>query len=608
MTRAPILTVSDLVVEYNGAAQPNAMRGAVVDAVSFEIGSGETLGLVGRSGAGKTTTALALLRLVPPPGRISRGRIEWRGRDLLALSDERLRALRGREIAAVFQDPGAALHPFHRVHSQIAHAIRAHDPVPLADALKRADALLERVGIPRHHAHRAPYPHQWSGGMRQRALLAMALAHRPALLIADEPTTALDVTTQAQILELLRETQRETGLSILFITHDLSLIAECADRVAVLDRGRIVESGSVNDVFDAPRHDVTRRMLAAHRAVAAPGAPIAEATAALRADHVTVRYQTPDAGAGKGIRTVAAVDDVSFAIGEGETLGLVGESGCGKSSLARALVRLEPLSAGRVLLNGLDLTSLRGDALRGARSAIQIVFQNPYASLNPRRTVGDSILEPLHIHGRITNGPGTIATMLELVGLPHAYGRRYPRELSGGERQRVAIARALALGPRVVILDEPVSSLDGPARAGIIDLLRRLQTELGHAYLFIAHDLDVVRSLAHRVAVMYLGRIIEIGGVDEILRNPCHPYTRALLAAEPARAPQRRGSLRYLPVDDPALHATAQPTGCRFRARCWLARDRCASEEPTLEYRSTKHASACHFADSPDPTAREEPT
>ena len=524
----PLLEVRDLVVRFpaprGGRRTPAAHAGEeeppVVAGVSFDVRPGETLGLIGESGAGKTLSALSLLRLVPRPGRITAGSIQWRGRELLSMPEAELRTLRGGEIGMIFQDPVAALHPMLRIDEQVAEALLTHAPeTPRSAAMGRAAELLEHLGVPAARIRHAPYPHQWSGGMCQRAMLAMAIANRPALLIADEPTTALDAATRDDVLGLLERLREEFSLAILLITHELEIVARMADRVAVMQQGRIVDTGPVRELLERPSHPYTAELVARARPRAArvdrvrartdgrsaAELPSPERAVALAASNLRVTYRIPGSR-----ELVHAVEDASLTVQAGETVGLVGASGAGKSSLARALLRLTPVERGTIRLGSTDLTSLSGAALRRARAEIQIVFQNPYASLNPRRTVGESIAEPLRIHGRYgRDGTARVATLLEEVQLPAAYATRFPQELSGGERQRVAIARALVLEPRVVVLDEPVTSLDAATRTGILDLLEALQEKTGVGYLFIAHDLDVIRRLAHRVLLMSSGTLAQ---------------------------------------------------------------------------------------------------
>jgi peptide/nickel transport system ATP-binding protein len=556
MTGPPLLEVRGLTVEFRRATGKRPVAGAdpaahrAVDGLDLDLLPGETLGLIGESGSGKTSTALALLGLLPGGARAG-GRALWRGRDLLSADADALRAIRGAEIALVPQDPMAALHPLMRVERQVAEAVRAHAQpgkgragrAGPAAARDRAAELLTRTGLPPDRLRHARYAFEWSGGMRQRALIAMAVAHSPALLIADEPTAALDATTQAEILALLRRLRDESGMAMLLISHDMAAVAAVADRVAVLRRGRIIETGSVEEVCRSPREPYTAGLVDAlppppgltppPRPPSTPprshGRPGPGIDPVLRARGVTVRYPVRRRDGG---RWFTAVDDVSFDLPAGETLCVVGESGAGKSSLARALLRIQP-AAGRVDVCGRDFTTATGEALRRARRDIQIVFQDPYASLNPRRRVGPTVTEPLRIHRLCSGGdaPRLAATLLESVGLPAAHADRFPFELSGGERQRVAIARALALHPRVIVLDEPVSALDVPTRGAIVALLAELQERHGLAYLLIAHDLRFVRRIAHRVAVMHGGRLVETGSVHDIFERPGHPYTRALVAA-----------------------------------------------------------------------------
>lgn len=524
-----LLSLQDLRVRFAGAERP------AVDGVSLAIEPGEILGVVGESGAGKTILALAVLRLTPPAARVA-GRVLWKDRDLLTLPDPELHRVRGGEIGMVFQDPTAALHPTIRVVDQVAESIWTHRPdVSRESAREEAGALLSRMGVALADQKARPWIHQWSGGMRQRAMLAMALANRPALLLADEPTTSLDVTTQAQLLGLLRELRRETGMAILISTHDLGVIAEVADRIAVLREGKLVEQGRRTAVFARPAHPYTASLLTAHRRARVLRQPLAtgpNSREVARVEALHIAYQ--------GKQRVDAVVGMSFSLGEGETLAMVGESGGGKSSLARALVRLETPTGGTVTIGGTEIGRAKGRDLLRARRCIQLVFQDPRSSFNPRRRIGASIAEPLRIHGigSPLERTGRVRTVLEAVGLRPELAERFPHQLSGGELQRAAIARALTPAPQLVVLDEPVSALDAPSRIAILDLLVRLQDALGHAYLFIAHDLEVVRRIAHRVVVVQGGRIVEIGTTEEVFQRPAHPYTKALLAAIPAAGAQ----------------------------------------------------------------------
>ena len=613
----PVLALRDLTVEF-------ATRAGTVHAVtgvSLDVRPGEVLGVVGESGCGKTVTLLAGLRLLAePPARVVGGQALFRGRDLLQLSRRELRRIRGRDIGVVFQDPSTSLHPSLRIGDQIGEALRVHDRGMSADAARaRTVELLELVGVPRPAGRLRDHPHQWSGGMRQRAVIAMAIANRPALLIADEPTSALDVTTQAQVLDVLRRAAADVGAATILVSHDLGVIAELADRVVVMYGGRVVETAPVDELFARPRHPYTAALLASvprldgpvpppdplRRARRSPPPPDGRATTGpvLRVEGLSRHFPTRDG-------VVRAVDGVSFEIAAGETLGLVGESGCGKSTLARTVVRLLEPTAGRVYLDGREITGLRGRTSRALCAELQIVFQDPYASLNPRMRVGQSVSQPLRIHGRYAGsaGPARVRELFELVGLDPASGDRFPHEFSGGQRQRIGIARALASGPRVLVLDEPVSALDVSVRAQIVALLERLQRDLGLAYLFIAHDLAVVRRLADRVAVMYLGRIVETGPRDAVFGGATHPYTRSLLSAVPVPDPVGRASRgRILLAGDPP-DPTHLPSGCRFRTRCRQAERGCAAQDPVLLRPPPAvpgHLSACHLAERGETGTRE---
>ncbi|WP_061291519.1 dipeptide ABC transporter ATP-binding protein [Herbidospora cretacea] len=533
--------------------------------LSFSVARGEILGLIGESGSGKSATALALMGLLPRTATTS-GSILLDGEELTTASEKRLTALRGRAMAIVFQDPLQAFTPVHRVGAQIAEAVRAHQRVPRRTAARRAVELLDLVGIRDPHQRARSYPHEFSGGMRQRALIAMAIANNPGLLIADEPTTALDVTVQAHILDVLKTAQRETGAAVLLITHDLSVVARAADRVHVLKGGGTVETGPVEEVLRAPREPYTRRLVAAMEAGDRPAAPRPVRTVLEVRD--LVRHHPG----------VKAVDGVSFDLRSGETLGLVGESGSGKTTLLMEIMALARPQRGRITVLGRDTAHVSRRDRRRIRRDLQIVFQDPSSSLDPRMTVGAIVAEPLTTHGR---SPARVPELLAQVGLPAEYAARHPAHLSGGQRQRVAIARAVALDPEVLVLDEPVSALDPTIRAEIITLLEKLRAERGLSYLFVAHDLPLIRRIADRVAVMYRGRIAEIGPAHQIFAAPAHPYTRALLRASPLRD------------DDPVIAA-----GCRFRPRCPLyaelpaaPRSRCATEEPEITGDS---GAACH--------------
>lgn len=563
-----LLEVRRLRVAFGKGA--DAVR--AVDGVDFTVEEGEAVGLVGASGCGKTVTALSLVGLLPPgmahvdPD----SSIRFRGQELVGLPPRRLRRYRGRQIAMVFQEPMTSLNPVHSVGSQVAEAVRAGDRVrSRRQAWVRAMELLDEVGIPDPERRARDLPHQFSGGMRQRVGIAMALAPDPRLLVADEPTTALDVTIQSQILDLLESLLASREMALLLISHDLAVVARSCRRALVMDRGQVLEEGPVEDLFGAPRHPVTRALVAAvpgsesggrveggARAGSGDGweapphlTPILEARDLVKhfdgsrlswlASRRVWGPRTPEPEVVQpsgGGGTVRAVDGVSLALYPGRTLALVGESGAGKSTVARCLLRLVEPDGGRVLFRGRDVGDMRSSQLRAFRREVQLIFQDPFGSLNPRLTVGDALEEVLRVHGLAGDARGRarrVLDLLERVGLPDGYRSRLPHQLSGGERQRLGIARALAVRPRILICDEPVSSLDVHVRRRILDLLMDLQREMDLACLLIAHDLGVVAELADRVAVMYLGRVLEEGPVATVLGNPRHSYTRALLAAVP---------------------------------------------------------------------------
>ncbi|MEU5384965.1 dipeptide ABC transporter ATP-binding protein, partial [Kitasatospora cineracea] len=676
---APLLAVRDLTVDFGGHP---AVRG-----VDLELHRGETLGLVGESGSGKSVTALAVLGLLPATARTG-GSVRLDGRELLGLPARQLAAVRGRRIAMVFQDPLSAFTPVYRIGDQLAEAVRVHQDLGRAAARKRAADLLDLVGIPDPARALDAFPHEFSGGMRQRAMIAMAVANDPDVLLADEPTTALDVTIQAQVLEVLRTAQRETGAALVLVSHDLGVIAGSADRVAVMYAGRIVETAPVDDLFAAPRHPYTLGLIGAvprldgpGRALvpipgappatgepptpgcafaarcplvedrchqdeppltalaepapavpadgAAPPRPAAHLAACVRAAHLAAvrpapaevypvpelpaaavrpRAERPDVLTVRGLTRsfpqrrggllrrrageVHAVDGVDLDIRQGETLGLVGESGSGKSTTLYEILRLAAPQGGRIELLGQDTAALDRAAARRLRSRVQIVFQDPAASLDPRMPIGDVLAEPLLAQRTpAAEARRRVPELLRQVGLDPAHADRYPHEFSGGQRQRISIARALAVRPDLLALDEPVSALDVSVQAGVLNLLQRLKAELGLAYLFVSHDLSVVRHLADRVAVMYLGRTVETGTADRVFTHPRHPYTRALLAAVPRPDPvAERTRPRHLLAGDPPSPTTRHP-GCPFRTRCPVQptltpaqRDRCATEPRNVVY------------------------
>jgi glutathione transport system ATP-binding protein len=555
-----------------------------VNNLSFHVDRGETLAIVGESGSGKSVTSLSLMRLVEHGGgRITQGRLLLRrngGRiiDLARADGATLRGVRGSDIAMIFQEPMTSLNPVFTAGEQISESIRLHQGKDHAAAQAEALRMLELVRIPEARQTLQRYPHQLSGGMRQRVMIAMALSCRPALLIADEPTTALDVTIQAQILQLIRTLQEEMRMGVMFITHDMGVVAEVADRVLVMYRGEKVEEGETGAIFAAPRHRYTQALLSAVPKLGAmrgedfpakfpllrmdadtrgaPPEPQAtvrtDAGPVLRVHELVTRFPVRSGLFGRVARQVHAVEQVSFDLYPGETLALVGESGCGKSTTGRSLLRLVDSQSGTIEFAGQRIDTLAGPALQRLRRDIQFIFQDPFASLDPRVTVGFSIMEPLLVH-KMASGKEAQARvdwLLEKVGLPADFAQRYPHEFSGGQRQRIAIARALASGPKVVIADESVSALDVSIQAQIVNLLLDLQKEFGLAFLFISHDMAVVERVSHRVAVMYLGQIVEIGPRRAIFENPQHPYTKKLMDAVPVADPGRRKRHRPLLSDE----------------------------------------------------------
>ena len=590
---SPVLDIADLCVRF-------ATTDRVVEAVrhlSLTISRGETVAVVGESGSGKSVTALSVMRLVEHGGgRIVAGRIDFQrprgGRvDLAQAAPATLRTIRGAEIAMIFQEPMTSLNPVFPVGDQIAESIRLHQGKDAAAARAEALAMLDQVRIPEARQVLTRFPHQLSGGMRQRVMIAMALSCRPALLIADEPTTALDVTIQAQILALIRLLQDEMHMAVMFITHDMGVVAEVADRVVVMYRGEKVEEGEATRLFAAPVAPYTKALLSAvprlgsmrdvdlprkfplvsmdgvtrdapaeSATPAAPtpahgqptGAPDRDASPLLKVRDLTTRFDVRSGFFGRVERRVHAVEKVSFDLAAGETLALVGESGCGKSTTGRSLLRLVDIDGGSMEFEGRDIATLPAGELRDLRRDIQMIFQDPFASLDPRLTVGFSIAEPLYVHGvaRGREAEERVAWLLSHVGLAPEHARRYPHEFSGGQRQRIAIARALALNPRIIVADEAVSALDVSIQAQIVNLLIDLQAEFGLSFIFISHDMAVVERVSHRVAVMYLGQIVEIGPRRAVFGDPQHPYTRKLMSAVPVADPSRRRRKRELSSEE----------------------------------------------------------
>ncbi|MDA8520228.1 dipeptide ABC transporter ATP-binding protein [Acidovorax sp. NCPPB 4044] len=608
-----VLAVDDLTIRFaNSERTVDAVRN-----LSFHVDRGETLAIVGESGSGKSVTSLALMRLVEHGGgRIIGGSVALRRRsgqvlDVVRASNSTLRAVRGADVAMIFQEPMTSLNPVFTAGEQIAESIRVHQGKDRAAARAEALRMLELVRIPEARNVLDRFPHQLSGGMRQRVMIAMALSCKPQLLIADEPTTALDVTIQAQILQLIRQLQDEMHMGVIFITHDMGVVAEVADRVLVMYRGDKVEEGASERVFAAPQHAYTRALLSAVPKLGAMqgtdlprpfellradghAAPVLESTPPdtrseaaqpiLRVKDLVTRFDLRSGLFNRVKRRVHAVERVSFDLYPGETLALVGESGCGKSTTGRSLLRLVDSQSGAIEFGGRNILDLPTSEVQALRRDIQFIFQDPFASLDPRLTVGFSIMEPLLVHKTCTReeAQARVEWLMEKVGLPHEHAQRYPHEFSGGQRQRIAIARALALNPKVVVADESVSALDVSIQAQIVNLMLDLQRELGVAFLFISHDMAVVERISHRVAVMFLGQIVEIGPRRAIFESPQHPYTKKLMAAVPIADPARRHLKRSLqegdipsPIravgDEPAVQPLVQVGAGHFVARHAIA-------------------------------------
>jgi peptide/nickel transport system ATP-binding protein len=669
---APLLEISDLRTEIR--LKQSVVH--AVDGVSLYVDPGETLGIVGESGSGKTMTALSVMNLLPVGGHITGGSIWLGGREISGLSDDEMRTIRGDEIGMIFQDPLTSLNPTMTVGKQIAEAVRLHRDVTREQAYDRAAQVLDLVGLPHPRERLGEYPHQFSGGMRQRVMIAMALACDPKLLIADEPTTALDVTIQKQILELIDDLKTRLDMSVILVTHDLGVIAGRADRVAVMYAGKIVETTTTPTLFDDPRHPYTEALFEAlpeqaadtrQRLYSIPGAPpdLTDPSPACRfnprcryvqdrcrSEEPPLAGETPahsyacffPVGAGdseiserrasaergapsasesaaepvllaakdlvknfavthgailqRRVGWLSAVADVSFDIRGGETLGLVGESGCGKTTIGRLIVGLEKPTSGAVTFEGKDLSRTSGRTYRRQRRRIQYMFQDSYASLDPRMRAGTILREPLVVQriGSRSQQQARVTEMLEQVGLPASAADRYPHEFSGGQRQRLGFARALMLRPELIVADEPVSALDVSIQAQVLNLMRDMQRELGLTYLFISHDLSVVRYLSNHIGVMYLGKLVEIGPADDVYLRPAHPYTRGLIDSAPKADPAQERARADEGVRGELPSAITPPSGCRFRTRCPLAQEICAAEEPPMRpFGVGGHLAACHF-------------
>ncbi|MDK4706278.1 ABC transporter ATP-binding protein [Rhizobium sp. CNPSo 4062] len=569
----PILSVENLTTSFlvDGAWIP------VVRNISFSVAPGETVAIVGESGSGKSVTSLSIMRLLQSDSSRIEGKIMLGGRNLLSLPEHEMRKVRGNDVSMIFQEPMTSLNPLFTIGDQISEALLCHKDMSAADAKTETIRLLDKVRIPSAASRFDEYPHRFSGGMRQRVMIAMALASKPRLLIADEPTTALDVTIQGQILDLIKMLQHEEGTSVLFITHDMGVVAEIADRTVVMYRGEQVETGATGDIFHRGQHPYTRALLSAvpvlgsmqsydrplrfpvvDTATGESDMPaevpdtVAKEKPVLQVKNLTKRFDIHSGLFGKLRGRVHAVENVSFDLFAGETLSLVGESGCGKSTTGRAIMRLIEPQSGSVIVDGRDVLSLGKRDMREMRKSVQMIFQDPFASLNPRMTVGQAIAEPYleHRMGTAREAKEIVADMLRKVGLTPDMASRYPHEFSGGQRQRICIARALALQPKVIVADESVSALDVSIKAQVINLMLDLQQSLNLSFLFISHDMAVVERVSHRVAVMYLGEIVEIGPRAAVFGNPQHDYTKKLMAAVPVPDPDRRREKRMAASDE----------------------------------------------------------
>ena len=582
-----LLSVNNLNIEAH--TRMGVVR--VVKDLSFSIRQGETLGVVGESGCGKTVTALSIMKLLPKETlKISSGNIIFNNKAINNLSDSELEKIRGNEISMIFQEPMTSLNPLFTVGEQVAEVVRRHKNVSKERAWKRAIELLDLVKIANPEKKASDYPFQLSGGQRQRVMIAVALACEPKILIADEPTTALDVTIQAEILALINRLKDETGTAVMFITHDMAVVAQMADRVIVLYPGEKVEEGTVHEIFNNPKHEYTKSLLAAVPKLGEMASrkypepmrlmgkgdtqiikPIIGTDEPILSVKKLVTRYSIRGGLFQRIKAkVHAVEDISFTIMKGKTLSLVGESGCGKSTVGRSLIRLVEPASGEVYLDGQNILDLTLKDVRHARSKIQMVFQDPFASLNPQRPLFDQVAEPLRNYGifKLEELQKRIGDLFDRVKLPQSFMKRYPHQLSGGQRQRIAIARALALNPKVIIADEPVSALDVSVQAQVLNLMMELQVDLGLSFLFISHDMAVVERVSHDVGVMYLGRLVEIGPRQAIFRNPHHPYTKDLLKAVPIADPSKRKTERemnFKPLPSPIHDLTHDPKPSEYK-------------------------------------------
>ncbi len=589
MNTTPVLSVRNLTTSF---LVDDAWK-SVVRNVSFDVAPGETVAIVGESGSGKSVTSLSIMRLLSPAFSRIEGEVLLNGRNLLALSEKEMRGVRGNDVSMIFQEPMTSLNPIFTIGRQISEVLIRHKGFSKQQARAETVRLLEKVRIPNAGGRFDEYPHQFSGGMRQRVMIAMALASRPKLLIADEPTTALDVTIQGQILDLIKLLQEEEGMSVLFITHDMGVVAEIADRTIVMFRGDEVETGPTGDIFQRGKHPYTRALLSAvpklgsmrdrqwptrfpvldmKTGLSTEPVEVAETVASgqtpvLSVKNLVTRFPIRSGLLARQTGAVHAVENVSFDLFQGETLALVGESGCGKSTTGRSIMRLVEPTAGEVSLDGYDVMRLDTVGLRDMRKSVQMIFQDPFSSLNPRMTVGTAISEPFIKHklGTTKQAKEKTADLLEKVGLTADMASRYPHEFSGGQRQRIAIARALALDPKVIVADESVSALDVSIKAQVCNLLLDLQQSLNLAFLFISHDMAVVERVSHRVAVMYLGEIVEIGPRAAVFDNPQHAYTKKLMAAVPVPDPARRGIKRGISNDE--LKSPIRPMGFQTPTR-----------------------------------------